>query len=115
MSIYKTRWFDRWAEKQGIDTQSLCMAVREMAGGLYEADLGGGLFKNTHRPAGTRQERAVLHTGCDQQREPLDFRVRFSKKRAERYRQRRGTSFEEALLAPIVSHTAQDRASLKGK
>lgn len=45
MSIYKTRWFDRWAEKQGIDTRSLCVAVREMAMGLYEADLGGGLLK----------------------------------------------------------------------
>ncbi len=45
MAIYKTRWFDRWARKQGLTTPSLCAAVHEMADGLYEADLGGGLFK----------------------------------------------------------------------
>jgi len=45
MAIYKTRWFDRWARKQGLTTPQLCAAVREMAGGLYEADLGGGLLK----------------------------------------------------------------------
>ena len=45
MAIYKTRWFDRWARKQGIGSQALCAAVREMTAGLYEADLGGGLLK----------------------------------------------------------------------
>jgi hypothetical protein len=45
MEIYKTRWFDRWARKQGLSTSSLCSAVREMAAGLYDADLGGGLLK----------------------------------------------------------------------
>ena len=45
MAIYKTRWFDRWARKQNLSTHALCEAVREMAAGLYEADLGGGLLK----------------------------------------------------------------------
>lgn len=45
MSIYKTRWFDRWARKHGLSTSALCVAVREMAAGLYDADLGGGLVK----------------------------------------------------------------------
>ena len=45
MAIYKTRWFDRWARKQGLTTSSLCAAVREMTAGLYDADLGGGLLK----------------------------------------------------------------------
>ena len=45
MAIYKTRWFDRWARKQGISAHALCEAVHEMAKGLYEADLGGGLLK----------------------------------------------------------------------
>ena len=43
MAIYKTRWFDRWARKEGLTTASLCTAVQEMAAGLFEADLGGGL------------------------------------------------------------------------
>jgi hypothetical protein len=45
MKIYKTRWFDRRARKQGLDNASLMAAVQEMAAGLYEADLGGGLVK----------------------------------------------------------------------
>ena len=45
MAIYKTRWFDRWARKEGLTTPSLCAAVREMEAGLYDADLGGGLVK----------------------------------------------------------------------
>lgn len=45
MRIYKTRWFDRWARKQGLNNLSLCLAVQEMMEGLYEADLGGGLIK----------------------------------------------------------------------
>ena len=45
MEIYKNRWFDRWARKQGLTTASLCAAVREMAAGLFDADLGGGLVK----------------------------------------------------------------------
>ena len=45
MAIYTTRWFDRWARKQGLTAPSLCAAVREMASGLYDADLGGNLFK----------------------------------------------------------------------
>ncbi len=45
MTVYKTRWFNRWAHKQGLDDLSLCVAVREMTAGLYDADLGSGLVK----------------------------------------------------------------------
>ena len=52
MTIYKTRWFERWARKQGLTTQSLYAAVLEMTAGLYEADLGGGLLKKRVARAG---------------------------------------------------------------
>ena len=45
MAVYKTRWFDRWARREGLDTPSLCAAVHEMTRGLIDADLGGGLVK----------------------------------------------------------------------
>lgn len=45
MAIYKTRWFNRWARKQGLEDLNLCAAVHEMMAGLYEADLGGRLLK----------------------------------------------------------------------
>ncbi|MBX9843123.1 MAG: type II toxin-antitoxin system RelE/ParE family toxin [Hyphomicrobium sp.] len=45
MTIYMTRWFERWARKQDLGGRVLCKAVSEMQSGLYEADLGGGLLK----------------------------------------------------------------------
>ena len=51
-AIYKTRWFDRWARKQGLPTVDLCKAVREMMGGLFDAELGGRLFKKRIAKAG---------------------------------------------------------------
>lgn len=52
MAIYKTRWFDRWARKQGLTVSSLCAAVQEMMDGLFDAELGGGLFKKRIARAG---------------------------------------------------------------
>lgn len=45
MPVYETRWFSRWARKQGLAAPSLCTAVQEMMHGLVDADLGGGLVK----------------------------------------------------------------------
>jgi len=45
LAVYKTRWFDRWARKEGLAAPSLCAAVHEMMQGLVDADLGGGLVK----------------------------------------------------------------------
>lgn len=45
MPVHKTRWFDRWARREGLASSTLCAAVREMAAGLIDADLGGGLVK----------------------------------------------------------------------
>jgi hypothetical protein len=43
--ILKLKAFARWARKEGLADRSLLVAIREMRGGLIEADLGGGLFK----------------------------------------------------------------------
>ena len=45
MKLYKTPQFNRWARKNDLEDDDLCNAAREMAKGLYEADLGSGLFK----------------------------------------------------------------------
>jgi len=43
--IIKTRKFERWARKTGLSNGLLCEAVAEMARGLIDADLGGGVVK----------------------------------------------------------------------
>ncbi len=42
---FKTRYFSRWMRKTGLTDSALCSAVAEMAEGLIDADLGGGIVK----------------------------------------------------------------------
>lgn len=43
--VFKTRYFARWMRKTGLTDPMLCEAVNEMANGLIDADLGGGVVK----------------------------------------------------------------------
>jgi hypothetical protein len=43
--VFKTKWFSRWARKQGVEDAALLTAVAEMAAGLVDADLGGHVVK----------------------------------------------------------------------
>src|SRR6218665_2254678 len=40
--VSKTRHFQRWMRKTELTDAALCKAVEEMAGGVIDADLGGG-------------------------------------------------------------------------
>jgi len=43
--VFKTRHFSRWMRKTELADRVLCQAVEEMARGLIDADLGGGIVK----------------------------------------------------------------------
>lgn len=43
--VFKIREFNRWMRKTSLTDEALCMAVAEMAAGLVDADLGGGVVK----------------------------------------------------------------------
>lgn len=43
--VFKTRHFSRWMRKTELTDQTLCNAVSEMAQGLIDGDLGGGVVK----------------------------------------------------------------------
>jgi len=45
MKIYKHRSFYQWAKSEGITDTALKKAVEEIENGLYEANLGSGLYK----------------------------------------------------------------------
>lgn len=45
MRIFKNILFNRWAEQVGLKDEALKSAVNEITAGLYEANLGGSLFK----------------------------------------------------------------------
>lgn len=43
--VFKTRHFSRWMRKTELTDSALCSAIAEMAQGLIDADLGGGVVK----------------------------------------------------------------------
>lgn len=45
MKVYKTKWFRRFARREGIVDASLCEAVARAIRGQVDADLGGGVLK----------------------------------------------------------------------
>ena len=50
--VFKTRHFVRWMRKTELTDAALCGAVQEMARGLIDADLGGGVVKKRIGMAG---------------------------------------------------------------
>jgi hypothetical protein len=45
MSVYVTKEFARFARKVGLADAKLLQAAQDVAAGHYDADLGGGVFK----------------------------------------------------------------------
>jgi len=45
VQIFKTKWFARFARREGIADKSLREAIERAESGLIDADLGGGLIK----------------------------------------------------------------------
>ena len=45
MLYLKTKYFARWAKKEGISDKILFRTIHELEQGLYEADLGHHLYK----------------------------------------------------------------------
>src|ERR1700761_3850573 len=45
MRVFKTKWFARWANDEGVSDATLLSAVEEMSRGLIDANLGGHEFK----------------------------------------------------------------------
>jgi hypothetical protein len=43
--LFKTKWFARFARKEGLGDQSLREAMERADRGIIDADLGGGLIK----------------------------------------------------------------------
>ena len=45
MRVFKSKWFVRFARRQGIPYAQLCAAVERAEKGSIDADLGGGVIK----------------------------------------------------------------------
>ena len=45
MHIFKNKEFDKWAKVEGLSDNLLVKAAKELGQGLYEASLGGNIYK----------------------------------------------------------------------
>lgn len=45
MRIFKSKWFNKWAEKEGLTDKALTEAIAEMEDGLNDGELGGHVYK----------------------------------------------------------------------
>jgi hypothetical protein len=45
VAAYRTRWFGRWAEREGVTDHQLVRAIDEIESGLVDAWLGGDVVK----------------------------------------------------------------------
>ena len=45
MRVFKTKWFQKWAAREGMGHEALLAAAEEMNGGLIDAELGGLVIK----------------------------------------------------------------------
>jgi hypothetical protein len=45
MRVFKTKWFQKWAAREGLENEALLAAIEEMQGGLIDAELGGHVIK----------------------------------------------------------------------
>jgi hypothetical protein len=52
MRVFKNKWFNHWANKEGISDAVLLDAAKEITTGIVDADLGGCLFKKRLPRAG---------------------------------------------------------------
>lgn len=52
MSVYKTQAFSRFARRAGLDSEALIEAACAVSSGQWDADLGGGVFKQRVPRAG---------------------------------------------------------------
>ncbi|MBI5941775.1 MAG: type II toxin-antitoxin system RelE/ParE family toxin [Caulobacterales bacterium] len=52
MSVYKTKAFSRFARKARLEDEALLEAARAVMSGHWDADLGGGVFKQRVARAG---------------------------------------------------------------
>ena len=60
MRIFKTTWFTRFAEKEGIADGELRELVDQLEAGQPDADLGGDVYKmRLARPGQARANRAA--------------------------------------------------------
>ena len=111
----KTRAFGRWMRKTELSDAALCQAIEEMAAGLIDADLGGGVVKKRVGLAGRGKRGGVRTLRATNRRDRWFFPFGFAKN------ERPNVSAEEldalqSLAADLLARSSRqlDQATADG-
>lgn len=83
MRIFKYKSFDRWASSERLSDKTLKEALGEMSRGLYDADLGSGLYKKRIAMPGKGKSGSYRTLIAFQANEKAFFLFGFSKNERE--------------------------------
>lgn len=87
--IFKTKWFTRFAAKEGVDDAKLAETVQNIESGLIDADYGGGLVKQRIARDGGGKSGWISERRCIPIENPKHFPVCLPKKRSRKPYSRR--------------------------
>ena len=85
MRVFKTRFFSRWMRKTELTDSALCRAVAEMAQGLIDADLGGGVVKKRIGLAGRGKRGGARTLVATNRGEQVVLSLRVREKRSSQH------------------------------
>jgi len=110
MLILKSRWFQRFAQREGISDSVLKRTVELAESGLVDADLGGGVIKQRIARSGQGKSggyRAILFF---RRGDRAVFVYGFSKSQMENISKQEERAFREAAQFVLALHAKQLRA-----
>jgi hypothetical protein len=87
LRIFKTKWFDRFTNKNNIDDSILIEAVERARNGLIDADLGSGVIKQRIARKGQGKSRGYRSIIIINYEEIAFFVFGFSKNERDNLRQ----------------------------
>lgn len=115
MQIFKTKLFHQWAEKIGLDNKSLKLAIDEMVAGLYEASLGGHLFKKRIRIKGRGKSSGVRSIIAFKKDDSAFFVYGYAKNKKANITEMEKRIYKELAML-LFSYNARDLAyAIKNK
>ena len=111
MRIFKSKWFQRFARKEGIDDAALLEAVERAAKGQIDANLGGEVIKQRIARPGQGKSKGYRTIIIFRRGERAVFIYGFAKSRRGDIRDDEEEQFKEAAKH-ILSLTEKQLAAL---
>ena len=111
MRIFKSKWFQRFARKEGIDDTALLEAVERAAKGQIDANLGGEVIKQRIARPGQGKSKGYRTIIIFRRGERAVFIYGFAKSRRGDIRDDEEEQFKEAAKH-ILSLTEKQLAAL---